>query len=126
MVLAVAGWATSRYRNLRENPNAVLPPPDPIAYGWRVLALFTLVSYVAWLKLFGIYRYLVPLEVISGALIVGCLLYVVRQGRMRVAIVVVLAVLLVGNHAARELGACPIRRSLLRRRGARPRRRTRS
>ena len=29
---------------------------------WRALAVFTLVAYLLWLKLFAIYRYLVPLE----------------------------------------------------------------
>ena len=97
LVVALAAWAMSRLRNLRENPNAAAPPHDPAADAWRVLALFTLGSYVAWIRLFGIYRYLVPLELVSGALIVGCVLYLVRHGRARVAIVAVLATLLVGT-----------------------------
>ena len=97
MVLALAAWGAARWRNLRENPNAVAPPPDPVEHAWWLLAVFTLASYLAWLKLFGIYRYLVVLELLSGALIVGCVLYLVRRGRVRVAVVVVLALLLVGT-----------------------------
>jgi hypothetical protein len=97
LALAIAAWAMSRARNLRENPNAPAPPPDPLAAPWRAVALFTLVSYVAWLQLFGIYRYLVPLEATSGALIVASVLYVWRGGRWRLAVVAILTVLLVGT-----------------------------
>jgi hypothetical protein len=97
MTLALAAWVTSRWRNLRENPNAVAPPREPVEHAWWVLGVFTLVSYLAWLRLFGIYRYLVVLELLSGALIVGCVLYLVRRGRGRVTVVVVLALLLVGT-----------------------------
>ena len=96
-VLALASWSVSRWRNLRENPHSAAPPPLPTDAAWRVLAFFTLVSYVAWLKLFGIYRYLLVLEVLSGALIVGCVLYLARRGSARMATVAILAVLLVGT-----------------------------
>ena len=62
-----------------------------------MLAVFTLASYLAWIKLFGIYRYLVVLELLSGALIVGCVLYVLRRGRLRMALVAFLAVALVAS-----------------------------
>jgi hypothetical protein len=96
-VLALMSWAISRWRNLRENPNAPPPPPAPSDAAWRILALFALVSYLAWLKVFGIYRYLAALEVLSGALIVGCVLYIAPRGRVRMVIVVVLTGLLVGT-----------------------------
>ena len=38
---------------------------------WRLLAIFFLVSYAAWLVTFSTYRYLVPLEALSGVLLVG-------------------------------------------------------
>ena len=96
-VLALMAWAASRWRNLRENPNSVAPPPLPTDAGWRVLAFFTIVSYLAWLKVFGIFRYLLVLEVLSGALIVGCVLFLVRRGRVGILVVAGLAVLLVGT-----------------------------
>jgi hypothetical protein len=67
------------------------------ADAWRFLAVFTLVSYLAWLKLFGIYRYLVPLEMISGPLIVGCALYLVPGKNARRVAIVILAILIVGT-----------------------------
>jgi hypothetical protein len=67
------------------------------AHAWQLLAAFTLVSYLAWLKLFGIYRYLVPVEVLSAPLIVGCVLYLVPGRNARRAVVVILVALLVGS-----------------------------
>jgi hypothetical protein len=96
-VLALVAWGVSRWRNLRENPNAPAPPTEPLDEAWRVLVVFALVSYLAWLKVFGIFRYLVALEVVSGALIVGAVLYIAQRGRTRIAIVAVLAFLLVGT-----------------------------
>lgn len=93
LVLAVAALLVSRARRLRGLP----PPPGPASRAWTLLAIFTLVSYAAWLKLFAQYRYLVPLDVISGALIVALLLYLLRDGRARLAAVVVLGALLVGT-----------------------------
>jgi hypothetical protein len=107
MFVAIAAWATSRFRNLRENPNAPAPPEEPVTRAWRVLALFTFVSYLAWLRLFGIYRYLVPLELLSGTLIVGCVLYVLQRGRRRVLAVLVLAALLVGTTRHGSWGRIP-------------------
>ena len=64
---------------------------------WKFLSLFTLVAYLAWLKLFGIFRYLVPLEMLSGALIVGGLLYLIPGKNARRAAIVIVAVLLIGT-----------------------------
>jgi len=107
LALTIAAWIASRVRNLRENPNAPPPVPEPEAAGWWLLGTFTLASYVAWLKLYGIYRYLVPLELVSGALIVGCVMYVFRRGRVRVATVLVLAALLVGTTRPGSWGRIP-------------------
>ena len=95
--LALACWAMSRWRNLRENPNAPPPPAGPTDAGWRLLTLFALVSYLAWLKLFGIYRYVATLEVVAGALIVGCVVYLAPRGKVRVGLVLLITVLLVAT-----------------------------
>lgn len=71
------------------------PVAQPAAIAF--LAVFTLVSYLAWIKLYGIYRYLVPLELVSGALIVACVLYLVRRQPLRYAAVILLACLVVGT-----------------------------
>jgi hypothetical protein len=79
----------------------------PLSAAWKFLAVFTLVSYLIWLKLFGIYRYLVPLEMLAGPLIVGCMLYLVRGANARRAGVVVLALLLIGTTRETSWGRAP-------------------
>ena len=79
----------------------------PIGPAWQFLITFTIVSYLAWLKLFGIYRYLVPLELISGPLIVGCLAYLVRGISLRYAAAAILATLLVGTTRPGSWGRIP-------------------
>jgi hypothetical protein len=80
------------------------PRVDP---AWRFLAVFTLASYLVWLKLFGIYRYLVPLEVLSGPLIVGCILYLARGMAVRYAAVAILAGALIGTTRQADWGRIP-------------------
>ena len=70
---------------------------DAAAPAWTFLAVFALASYLIWLKLFGIYRYLVPLEMLAGPLIVGCALYLVPGVNLRRVSIVVLAALLIGT-----------------------------
>jgi len=104
MVLALAALAKYRIAGLA---GALMPGGRAPAESRRVpamdgqvlqaLAIFTLVSYLAWLKLYGIYRYLVPLELVSGALIVACVLYLVPRQPLRYAAVILLACLVVGT-----------------------------
>jgi hypothetical protein len=107
MVVGVAAFLVSRYRNLRGSHGAAPAGPAHAASAWRMLAVFTLVSYVAWLKLFAQYRYLVPLDLLSGALIVACLTYMFGRGRLALAIVGVLAALLVGTTRPGSWGRVP-------------------
>jgi hypothetical protein len=79
------------------------------AHAWQLLAVFTLVSYLAWLKLFGIYRYLVPLEMLSAPLIVGCVLYLVPGRNARRAVLVILVALLVGTTRTSSWGRLDFR-----------------
>jgi hypothetical protein len=70
---------------------------DPLAHAWRFLAVFALAAYLAWLQLFAIYRYLVPLEMLAGPLTVACALYLVPGRKARRVAIVILAVLIVGS-----------------------------
>lgn len=83
----------------------------PVPVPWRFLAAFTLASYVVWLKLFGIYRYLLPLELLSGPLVVGCLLYVLPRTAWRLAAVGVLTGLLIGSTRPADWGRIPFGRA---------------
>jgi hypothetical protein len=64
------------------------------AVTWRLLGVFWLVSFVIWTQQFSIYRYIVPLELLSGALLVALLQYLLRP-RIAGTVIVVIAVALV-------------------------------
>ena len=80
-----------------------LPP------AWLFLAVFTLASYLLWLKLFGIYRYLVPLEMLAGPLIVGGALYLLPGRNLQRIAIVIVAGLLIGTTREASWGRLPFR-----------------
>ena len=104
-LFALGRWLWSR------RPGKAGAPRDRAAAGhaWRLLGVFTLASYLAWLGLFGIYRYLVPLEMLSGPLIVGCVIYLVPGRNARRALLVVLVALLVGTTRTANWGRLDFR-----------------
>lgn len=65
-LLALLAWGIARWRKRRNVAAQVDPAP------WPLLA-FVMVSYAAWLALYGIYRYLLPLEMLLSIAIVGML-----------------------------------------------------
>ena len=82
LVLSLA--AAVRWSWRRPLGAGAAPSPDiGTTNAWRLVAVFTLASYLAWLKLFAIYRYLVPLEMLSAPLIVACVLYLVPGRNVR-------------------------------------------
>lgn len=100
VLLVLASCCLAKYVVLRRRRPAAAGSPterDPLALAWRFLAVFALVAYLAWLKLFAIYRYLVPLEMISGTLIVGCALYLIPGRNARRVAIVILAILVLGT-----------------------------
>ncbi|HEX4780860.1 MAG TPA: hypothetical protein VH301_08920, partial [Usitatibacter sp.] len=104
MALAIAALARRGFDRAGGKP-AVFAPPG----AWRFLAVFTLASYAVWLALYSIYRYLVPLEMLSGPLMVGCALYAVRGTIARVVALVALAAFVVGTTAKPDWGHRPFR-----------------
>jgi len=76
---------------------------------WLFLGVFTLVAYLVWLELYAIYRYLVPLEMLSGPLIVGCALAIARTRVARVLAVAAIAMLVVGTTRPGDWGRLPFR-----------------
>lgn len=105
LVLALLAWARVRIARLSGHTPAA--PTDARTPAWWVLGVFTLASYLVWIKLFGIYRYLVPLELVSGPLIVALLVYLARGAGLRMLTVVVLASLLVGTTRPGSWGRIP-------------------
>jgi hypothetical protein len=73
LVLALAGrWLVRAWRQRGGAPDAPAMAPD-VAATWRFVAVFWAVSFVTWLGLHSIYRYLIPLELLSGALMLAAL-----------------------------------------------------
>jgi len=105
LVLALA--AALKRLAMRRRPPAQMP--EATARAWTIVGVFTLVSYVVWLKLFGIYRYLVPLEVVSGPLVVGLLAYLVPAGTVRRMAVVIVVGLLIGTTRTASWGRLDFR-----------------
>ncbi|MCC6869256.1 MAG: hypothetical protein IT522_10590 [Burkholderiales bacterium] len=97
---ALAAWLARRLR-----VRGVGAPVAPAVAGpfsakaWRLVALFFLFAFVLWTEQFSIYRYLVPLEMLSGALIVALLYYLLRPGYALPAAAVLAAVLVASTKA---------------------------
>jgi hypothetical protein len=53
---------------LRRRLGALIPPPP-----WRAVIIFWLVSYIFWERMFSIYRYAIPLELLGGMIAVGAI-----------------------------------------------------
>jgi hypothetical protein len=64
---------------------------------WLALTIFGLVAYLIWLAMFGVHRYLLPLELVSGALIVAGFVHLIPSRIAARALILVVAVLLVGT-----------------------------
>ncbi len=107
VVMAIAIAATLRY--LHGGFRKTSTPATPESRSWIFLGVFTLVAYLAWLELFGIYRYLALLEMLAGPLIVGGVMWLVRARIARVVAVVVLACLVVGTTRTANWGRLPFR-----------------
>ena len=58
------------------------------ADAWRFVAVFWVASYVVWLAVYAIYRYIIPLELLSGALLLFCLRRIFTARALNPAIVV--------------------------------------
>jgi hypothetical protein len=71
--LSLAAWAAGRAAHR----------PLVMTDGLRIIFAFAGASYVAWLLLFGIYRYLITLEMLAPLLIVGALGLIPASPRVR-------------------------------------------
>ena len=62
--------------------------PADAARAWRFVAAFFVASFAAWAVLYRIWRYLVPLELLAGALIAGLIVRLVPARRVVAALAV--------------------------------------
>ncbi len=81
------------WRTLRRH-NADRPAPEqPLiatSHFW-LLMLFSLFSYVLWIKTFAIYRYLLPLDLITGLILLLALDRLIPNRRFKITVFVLLA-----------------------------------
>lgn len=76
---------------------AIAPSVAPL---WRFVTLFFALSFVLWTAQHSVYRYLVPLELLSGILIIGLLRYLLRPGVVAAGVAVATIGLLVTTEPA--------------------------
>lgn len=85
LIVAVAAFAARRLRG---------GPVVEATRGFALVIAFVVVSYFAWALGFAYYRYAIPLEMLSGVIIVGALVWLLDTSRMRAPIAVtILAVI---------------------------------
>ncbi|MFO1323243.1 MAG: hypothetical protein U1F15_04180 [Burkholderiales bacterium] len=84
VLLAGAAAIVQRISGRRDEPS-----PTGNAEVWRVIGLFFVVAFLIWTAQHSILRYLIPLFILSGALIVVLLRHVLRPGFAPTAIVIV-------------------------------------
>jgi len=89
LALASIAWTW----HLRARGTPLKPIGKPAA--WRLVTGFFVTSFVAWAVLYRIFRYLVPLELLGGALIVCLLVRLVPQKRVPVALAAALLLVIV-------------------------------
>ena len=85
-VLYVAALAALVAWFVRRDDASRPPSPGPIA-AWRFVAVFWVTSYVVWLAVYAMYRYIIPLELLSGALLLYCLRWLFTGRMLQIAVV---------------------------------------
>jgi len=93
-LMAGAAWLAQRAFARTSGDRNARATLSGSAVTWRVIAVFWVVSFVIWTQQFSIYRYLVPLELLSGALLVALLRYLLRPAITGTVTVVVAAALI--------------------------------
>lgn len=90
-LLAAVVWIARRLR--RKTVQSVASGVDAV---WRFVVLFVIISFVLWTAQHSIYRYLLTLDLLTGALIVGLLRKLCRP-RFAVAAAALTAVMLIAT-----------------------------
>jgi hypothetical protein len=80
LIVAVMAYAARRLRGLAGDA--------PRTCDLRLVLVFVVVSYFAWALGFAYYRYAIPLEMLTGIIIVGALVWLLDASRLRLPIAV--------------------------------------
>ena len=90
--LAIAAGAAWLAFRIGKRPMPVAP--RGVSAAWRVTAIFMAVSFLAWTALHSVYRYIVVLDLLTGAVIVTLLARLIRPGYLpAVAVVATVALI---------------------------------
>ena len=88
MVAGLLAFAASYVRNGYRRDGA-----SAQTHGLDLVFTFVIVSYFSWALGFGYYRYAIPLEMLTGVVTVGALIWLFEDRRLRVVIAIVLLTL---------------------------------
>jgi hypothetical protein len=77
-ILAGASWLWRRAVARVGDAPAEVRPVSASAEVWRLVGVFWVASFLLWTAIHSVYRYLVPLDLLTGALIIGLLRYLLR------------------------------------------------
>jgi hypothetical protein len=80
---------------------------------WRFIYLFFLFAYFIWVLEFGIYRYAIPLELLSGIIIVALFHRIYRFNKFKKTILLILTALMVGTTIYPNFGHQPYGKTYL-------------
>lgn len=106
VLLALAGLALA-LRRLRgaEAARAMAGAPDPRLWpAFGFLAIYVVACFLVWANSFAIYRYLVPIELVAGPLVLLCLRLLLRTPRPTLAAAAAVLVLAVATTAPQYWG----------------------
>ena len=92
LVAAIAAWLIRGRRGM-----SARTPTDPAA-SWRFVLAFCAVSFVIWAALFTVYRYLLPLQLLSGALLIHLMRLNVPQRWLPAAATAISALAILATH----------------------------
>jgi hypothetical protein len=88
-ILAAATWVSFR---IARRP--IPASPRPVSAAWRVTGVFVVLAFLLWTAQHSIYRYIVVLDMLTGAIVVTLLARLLRPGYLpAVAIVVTVALI---------------------------------
>jgi hypothetical protein len=99
----LAAAAGAAWLSFRLGRRAMPTPARGVSAAWRVTALFVAVSFVIWTAQHSVYRYIVVLDMLTGALIVTLLARLLRPGYLP-AVAIVAAVTLVATTRVADWG----------------------
>jgi hypothetical protein len=98
--LALVGAAVAAVPSLREARPRPLPQFATTANAWRFIVVFCAAAFVVWAAVHAILRYTIPIEILSGMLIVGLLGYLLPTRTAAAAVAVATLALLTTTRAS--------------------------